>query len=58
MAIMKKGECIMNQSIIKIGGTVLTLAGMAISLGSSWLDDKKLDIKIAEKVAEALAKEK
>lgn len=55
---MKKGECIMNQRIIKIGGTVLTLAGVAVSLGSSWLEDKKLDIKVAEKVAEALAKEK
>ena len=41
---------------IKIGGIVLTLAGAGVSLATSILEDKKLDAKVTEKVAEALTK--
>ena len=55
--IMKKGECKMQKDkLIKIGGIVLTLAGAGISLATSMLEDKKLDAKVTEKVAEALTK--
>ena len=54
---MKKGECKMQKDkLIKIGGIVLTLAGAGISLATSMLEDKKLDAKVTEKVAEALTK--
>ena len=45
-----------KDKLIKIGGIVLTLAGAGISLATSILEDKKLDAKVAEKVAEALNK--
>lgn len=43
---------------MKIAGIALSVAGAGISLAMSALDDKKLDAKVAEKVAEALAKNK
>ena len=45
-----------KDKLIKIGGIVLTLAGAGISVATSELEDKKLDAKVAEKVAEALTK--
>ena len=45
-----------KDKLIKIGGIVLTLAGAGISLATSKLEDKKVDAKVAEKVAEALEK--
>ena len=45
-----------KDKLIKIGGIVLALAGAGISLATSKLEDKKLDAKVAEKVAEALSK--
>ena len=45
-----------KDKLIKIGGIVLTLAGAGISLATSMLEDKKLDAKVTEKVAEALSK--
>ena len=54
---MEKGECIMEQQKnIKIAGMALTLLGAGITLITNELDDRKLDLKVAEKVAEALAK--
>ena len=46
-----------KDKLIKIGGGILTLAGAGISLATSMLEDKKLDAKVTEKVAEALSKE-
>ena len=45
-----------KDKLIKIGGVILTLAGAGISLATSMLEDKKLDAKVTEKVAEALPK--
>lgn len=46
-----------KDKLIKIGGVILTIAGAGISLATSMLEDKKLDAKVTEKVAEALSKE-
>jgi len=45
-----------NEKILKIVGVAVTVAGAALSVASSFIDDKKLDGKVADKVAEALAK--
>lgn len=45
-----------KDKLMKLGGIVLTLAGAGISLATSMLEDKKLDAKVTEKVAEALSK--
>lgn len=45
-----------KDKLMKLGGIVLTLAGAGISLATSRLEDKKLDAKVTEKVAEALSK--
>ncbi len=45
-----------KDKLIKIGGVILTIAGAGISLATSMLEDKKLDAKVTEKVAEALSK--
>lgn len=44
----------LTSKVIKVASAVLTAAGVGVSLATSWLEDKKLDNKIAEKVAEAL----
>lgn len=43
-----------NKVIKFVGGVVLPVLGAGISLASGWFEDKKLDSKIAEKVAEAV----
>lgn len=43
---------------MKIAGIALSVVGAGVSLAMNVLDDKKLDAKVAEKVAEALAKNK
>ena len=48
----------MNQKVMKIAGIALSVVGAGVSLAMNVLDDKKLDAKVAEKVAEALAKNK
>lgn len=45
-----------KEKAIKIIGVVTTLAGVGVSLVSAWVGEQQTDIKIAEKVAEALAK--
>jgi len=45
----------MNNTTLKIIGTVTTLAGAAISLVTKWVDDKTLDHKISEEVAKVIA---
>ena len=45
-----------KDKLIKIGGVILTIAGAGISLATSMLEDRKLDAKVTEKVAEALSK--
>lgn len=45
---MDKGD------LFKIAGLILAVAGAGISVATSLLDEKKLDLKITEKVAEAL----
>lgn len=45
----------MNRRIVKIIGLFVTVAGVGVNLLSEWVDDKKMDEKIEEKVNEALA---
>lgn len=54
-AIMKGDECFMKKvNLMKVAGVVLPLASAGVALVTSWFEDKKLDDKISEKVAEAL----
>lgn len=46
----------MKPNWMKVVGVVLPLAGAAVSVATSWMDDRKLDDKVAKKVEEALAK--
>lgn len=48
----------MKPKVIKIAGIVLPIIGAGLSLATSWFEDKKLDDKVAEKVAEALKSNK
>ena len=41
---------------MKIAGVVLPIAGAVVAGATNWLDEKKLDDKIAKKVAEAAQK--
>lgn len=45
----------MNRKMIKIIGLITTVAGVGVNLLSEWVDEKKMDEKIEEKVNEALA---
>lgn len=46
----------MNNKVIKIVGVAASVIGAAATLASNWANEKQTDGKIAEKVAEALAK--
>lgn len=46
----------MNSKLIKILGIAATAIGMGATLITNWVDGKKMDEKIEEKVNEALAK--
>lgn len=48
----------MGPSLIKIAGIVLPIVGAGLSLVNNWFEDKKLDDKVAKKVAEAFKKQK
>lgn len=39
---------------MKVLGIVLPLAGAGLSLATNWMEDKKLDEKITEKVSKIL----
>jgi hypothetical protein len=45
----------MKPNFMKIAGIVLPIVGAGLSLATNWLDDKKLDEKVTEKVAKALS---
>ena len=45
----------MENKTISIIGIVATVVGMAASVASNWVNDKKLDSKISEEVTKALA---
>ena len=45
-----------NGKTLKVLGIAATVVGAGVSLLSSWVGEKQQDAKIAEKVAEALAK--
>lgn len=47
----------MDAKVLKVVKTVLTVAGLGISLAASILSEKELDNKLNEKVADALAKQ-
>lgn len=54
---MKKGgECFMNIKVIKIIGIAAAVLGAGLTLVGNWASEKQQDAKIAEKVAEAVAK--
>ena len=55
--IMKGGNCFMiNGKLIKVLGIAATAIGMGATLITDWVNDKKMDEKIEEKVNKALAK--
>ena len=43
-----------NKKVMKVASIVLPIVGAGLGLINTWFDDKKLDDKITEKVAEAL----
>lgn len=43
-------------NLMKVASVVVPIIGAGISLATNWLDEKKLDDKVSEKVAEALSK--
>ena len=45
----------MNSKFIKIASITLSIVGALLGLAENYIDDKKLDSKIAEQVAKALA---
>lgn len=45
----------MNNKLVKIIGITSSVVGVAASVAASWVNDKKLDEKIASKVSEAVA---
>ena len=45
----------MNAKVIKIIGLAASIIGTGATLVTEWVTDKKLDAKIATKVAEAIA---
>lgn len=45
----------MNSKLIKILGIAATAIGMCATLVTDWVDDKKMDEKIEEKLNKALA---
>lgn len=45
----------MNRKIIKVIGLIATVAGVGVNLVTDWVNEKKMDEKIEEKVNEALA---
>jgi len=53
---MKGGNCFMNSKLIKILGIGATAIGMGATLVTDWVNDKKMDEKIEQKVIEALTK--
>lgn len=48
----------MKPNLIKVAGIVLPIVAAGLSLVNNWFEDKKLDDKVAEKVAEAFKKQK
>ena len=53
----RKGDLAMNNKTLKIIGAVATVAGLGVSLVSSWVGDKKQENLIGEKVAKEVAKQ-
>lgn len=45
----------MNGKIIKVIGLIATVAGVGVNLVTDWVNEKRMDEKIEEKVNEALA---
>lgn len=48
----------MSIKTIKIIGIIATIIGAGTNLVTSWVDDKKMDDKITNKLLEALSKNK
>lgn len=46
----------MNTKAVKIIGIAASVVGAVATLASGWASEKQTDVKITEKVAEALAK--
>ena len=46
----------LNEKSIKIIGIATSIVGMGVSVAADWVGEKKMDITIEKKIAEALAK--
>ena len=47
----------MNGKLIKVIGLIATVIGMAATLTTDWVNEKKMDEKIEERVNKALAEQ-
>lgn len=46
----------MNEKVLKIIGLALSVAGAGVTIATSLVADKQLDLKVADEVAKALSK--
>ena len=52
---LKGGTKMQNGKWLKVAGMVTTVLGFALTIAEGFINDKQMDIQIAEKVAEALS---
>ena len=53
---MKGDGCFMSNTLIKVLGITATIIGMGATLITDWVNEKKMDEKIEEKINEAFVK--
>ena len=44
-----------NKNIVRIIGVAATVLGIGVTLVTDWVNDKRMDERICEKISEALA---
>lgn len=54
MLLWKGVEFMKTEKLVKILSTTTTVIGIGLSIASSWVSEKQMDITIKEKVREAM----
>lgn len=54
MLLWKGVEFMKTEKLVKILSTTTTVIGIGLSIASSWVSEKQMDITIKEKVKEAM----
>ena len=54
MLLWKGVEFMKTEKLVKILSTTTTVIGIGLSIASSWVSEKQMDITIEEKVREAM----